>query len=47
MERDTVNDCCRELFMETDKPIIYEKIDDEKCRMSNTSVFIMTRVIVA
>ncbi|HEY5771736.1 MAG TPA: hypothetical protein VIS75_03865, partial [Chitinophagaceae bacterium] len=29
MERDTVNDCCRELFMETDKPIIYEKIDDE------------------
>ena len=29
MERDTVNDCCRELFMETDKPIIYEKIDEE------------------
>jgi len=29
MERDTVNDCCRELFMGTDKPIIYEKIDDE------------------
>jgi hypothetical protein len=29
MERDSVNDCCRELFMETDKPIIYEKIDDE------------------
>ena len=28
MERDTVNDCCRELFMETDKPIIYEKIDE-------------------
>jgi hypothetical protein len=30
MERDTVNDCCRELFMETDKPIIYEKIDEER-----------------
>jgi hypothetical protein len=30
MERDTVNDCCRELFMGTDKPIIYEKIDEEK-----------------
>jgi hypothetical protein len=29
MERDSVNDCCRELFIETDKPIIYEKIDDE------------------
>ena len=29
MERDSVNDCCRELFMGTDKPIIYEKIDDE------------------
>jgi hypothetical protein len=29
MERDTVNDCCRELFMETDKPIIYEKVDDD------------------
>lgn len=29
MERDTVNDCCRELFMETDKPIIYEKIDED------------------
>jgi len=28
MERDTVNDCCRELFMGTDKPIIYEKIDE-------------------
>lgn len=28
MERDSVNDCCRELFMDTDKPIIYEKIDD-------------------
>lgn len=30
MERDSVNDCCRELFMETDKPIIYEKIDEER-----------------
>jgi len=30
MERDTLNDCCRELFMETDKPIIYEKIDEER-----------------
>ncbi|HMK17907.1 MAG TPA: hypothetical protein VK492_06910 [Chitinophagaceae bacterium] len=30
MERDTVNDCCRELFMGTDKPIIYEKIDEER-----------------
>ncbi|HET6767207.1 MAG TPA: GAF domain-containing protein, partial [Chitinophagaceae bacterium] len=29
MERDSVNDCCRELFMETDKPIIYEKVEDE------------------
>ncbi len=29
MERDSVNDCCRELFMETDKPIIYEKIDED------------------
>ncbi|HJS54242.1 MAG TPA: hypothetical protein VJ765_06850 [Chitinophagaceae bacterium] len=29
MERDSVNDCCRELFMETDNPIIYEKIDEE------------------
>ncbi|HEX6848176.1 MAG TPA: hypothetical protein VF144_14440, partial [Chitinophagaceae bacterium] len=29
MERDSVNDCCRELFMETDKPLIYETIDDE------------------
>jgi hypothetical protein len=29
MERDSVNDCCRELFMETDKPIIYERIDEE------------------
>ena len=30
MERDSVNDCCRELFMETDKPIIYEKVDEER-----------------
>jgi len=30
MERDSVNDCCRELFMETDKPVIYEKIDEER-----------------
>ena len=30
MERDSVNDCCRELFMGTDKPIIYEKIDEER-----------------
>jgi hypothetical protein len=29
MERDIVNDCCRELFMETDKPIIYEKVDED------------------
>ena len=29
MERDTVNDCCRELFMGTDKPIIYENVDEE------------------
>ena len=29
MERDSVNDCCRELFMQTDKPIIYEKVDDD------------------
>ncbi len=29
MERDSVNDCCRELFMETDKPIIYEKVDED------------------
>ena len=29
MERDSVNDCCRELFMETDKPIIYEEIDED------------------
>jgi hypothetical protein len=29
MERDSVNDCCRELFMETDKPLIYEKIDND------------------
>ena len=29
MERDSVNDCCRELFMETDKPLIYETIDEE------------------
>lgn len=29
MERDTVNDCCRELFMGTDKPIIYEKVNEE------------------
>ena len=29
MERDSVNDCCRELFMETDKPIIYETIDND------------------
>ena len=29
IERDTVNDCCRELFMDTDKPLIYEKIDEE------------------
>jgi hypothetical protein len=29
IERDSVNDCCRELFMETDKPLIYEKIDDD------------------
>ncbi len=28
-ERDEVNDCCRDLFIETDKPIIYETIDDE------------------
>lgn len=28
MERDHVNDCCRDLFIETDKPIIYEKIDE-------------------
>lgn len=32
MERDSVNDCCRELFMETDKPIIYETIDDIKVK---------------
>jgi len=30
MERDSVNDCCRELFMGTDKPIVYEKIDEER-----------------
>lgn len=29
MERDSVNDCCRDLFIETDKPVIYEKIDEE------------------
>src|SRR5687768_13123805 len=29
MERDVVNDCCRELFMGTDKPIIYENIDED------------------
>jgi len=29
MERDSVNDCCRELFMQTDKPIIYEKVDED------------------
>ncbi len=32
MERDNVNDCCRELFMETDKPIIYEKVDEQKVK---------------
>ena len=32
MERDSVNDCCRELFMETDKPIIYETIDEESVK---------------
>jgi len=32
MERDSVNDCCRELFMETDKPIIYETIDEERVK---------------
>ena len=32
MERDTVNDCCRELFMETDKPLIYEKVDEERVK---------------
>lgn len=30
MERDVVNDCCRELFMDTEKPIIFEKIDDKE-----------------
>jgi hypothetical protein len=29
MERDTVNDCCRELFMESDKPLIYEIVNEE------------------
>ena len=29
MERDSVNDCCRELFMETEKPIIYETINED------------------
>ena len=29
MERDTVNDCCRELFMDTDKPVIFETVDEE------------------
>ena len=32
MERDTVNDCCRELFMGTDKPIIYENVDEERVK---------------
>ncbi|HKC35885.1 MAG TPA: hypothetical protein VKB95_07470 [Chitinophagaceae bacterium] len=32
MERDSVNDCCRELFIETDKPIIYETIDEERVK---------------
>lgn len=29
MERDHVSDCCRDLFMETDKPKIFEVIDEE------------------
>ncbi len=29
MERDSVNDCCRELFMETDKPVVYEVVNEE------------------
>jgi hypothetical protein len=32
IERDKSSDCCRDLFLETDKPIIYESIDEEKVK---------------
>ncbi len=32
MERDHVSDCCRDLFMETDTPRIFEVIDEEKTK---------------
>jgi hypothetical protein len=32
IERDSVNDCCRDLFMETDKPVIYEVVNEERVK---------------
>lgn len=32
MERDYLNDCCRDLFLETDKPRIFEVINEEKIK---------------
>jgi len=32
MERDHVSDCCRDLFMETDTPRIFEVIDEDKTK---------------
>jgi hypothetical protein len=29
IERDSMNDCCRDLFMETDKPVIFETVNEE------------------
>ena len=32
MERDKASDCCRDLFLESDKPRIFEVIDEEKIK---------------
>jgi hypothetical protein len=32
VERDKASDCCRDLFLESDKPIIFEVIDEEKVK---------------
>jgi len=32
IERDAASDCCRDLFLETDKPLIFEGIDEEKVK---------------
>jgi hypothetical protein len=34
MERDSMNDCCRDLFIDTDKPVIFETVDEESVKQT-------------